>query len=74
MVAPTSTAGRPGVIHSTIGRTIVATIDPSDTKRVRATMITNAAAAISVGIGVSTPKTPLAVATPLPPLKRSQIG
>ena len=45
---------RPGVIHSTIGSTIVATIDPSDTKRVRATTAANAAAAISVGIGAST--------------------
>ena len=46
MVAPMSTARRPGVIHSTIGSTIVATIDPSDTNRVRATTMAKAAAAI----------------------------
>ena len=38
IVAPMSTARRPGVSHSTIGSTIVATIDPSETNRVRATM------------------------------------
>ena len=46
-VAPMSTARRPGVSHSTTGSTIVATIDPSDTNRVRATTSANAAAAIS---------------------------
>ena len=46
-VAPISTARRPGVSHSTTGSTIVATIDPSETNRVRATTIANAAAAIS---------------------------
>ena len=51
-VAPMSTARSPGVIHSTIGSTIVATIDPSDTNRVRATTAANATAATSVGIGV----------------------
>ena len=74
MVAPMSTPRRPGVSHSTTGSTIVATIDPSETNRVRATTMAKAAAAIAVGIGVRTPNTPLAVATPLPPRNCSQTG
>ena len=52
----------------------VATIDPSETKRVRADRDANAAAAIAVGTGDSTLNTPLAVATPLPPRKPSHTG
>ena len=73
-VAPTSTDRRPGIDHSMTGSNTVATIEPSETNRVRATVTPNAAVAMSVGHGANTPKTPLAVATPFPPLKPNHTG
>ncbi len=65
--------GPASATRSTGSRT-VATIDPSETKRVRPTVIANAAAAIAVGTGDNTLNTPLAVATPLPPRNPSHTG
>ena len=52
----------------------VAASEPSETSRVLHTTAMNTTTAAAAAIGASTAKAPLAVATPLPPRKRSQIG
>ena len=60
--------------HWMAGSVTVASTDPSETYRVAHVATTNTLAAATAAIGASTVKAPNATATPLPPMKRSQIG
>src|SRR5215467_3527924 len=64
-----------GLSHqAAMGKTAEPTILPKETKRVMATIATNSNSEIATAAGAMPRKAPTAVATPLPPLKRSQRG
>src|ERR1019366_2182467 len=56
------------------GNTAAATMLPSETYRVTATMATKSAKTTRIAVGAMLRNAPTAVATPLPPLKRSHTG
>ena len=73
MAASTAGAGLPSA-YASGGSAIDATTDPSEMYFVSQTTTAKIASAGGIASGVSTVKTPQAVATPLPPRNRSQTG
>jgi hypothetical protein len=72
--AATTAESGPPVANTIGGRATVASTDPSDTYFVTHTVPAKTASAGMIAAGARTAKTPHAVATPLPPRKRSQKG
>ena len=62
------------VIQAKMGKLAAPIMDASETYRVKAKITANSEMAASAAPGAATRKTPKPVATPLPPLKRSQMG
>ena len=78
MTAATAAAAsvtRVGSCHAAVPTSAtVAASEPSETMRVLHTTAMNTTMAAAAAMGASTTKAPLAVATPLPPRKRSHTG